>query len=578
MNVEYNKISKELEQNLIEIVGETNYFDQEEILWTYSFGATVFRKDWRPDVVLTPQNVLQISEILKLANANRIPVTARGAGTSLAAGSMTPHGGIVLDLSQMRKILKVEIENNLVEVEPGVVCDDLNAFLNPKGYFFPPDPGSSQACTVGGMVANNSGGVQAFKYGVTKDYVLSLECVLADGTILKVGTEVLKSVSSYNLKDLMVGSEGTLAIFTKIGLRIKPLPQYRKLGFYIFKTIDDLSAAVLELRREGIVPILLEFLDYLTTKAVFQNLGGEFLEYPLGYVLLADVESKSTEGIEEEFEKLNQIMLKQHPIFNKVAETEKERNILIGARKAALPALSRISPSCCLEDCTIKITDFPSVIKKIESMPKDLNMERVKIATFGHMEGNLHPTFLFNENDRNDLAEFERAKEYLYENIIIPVKGSITGEHGIGKIKTPYMKGEHDKNVLELMRQIKSLFDPNNILNPGTGKGSAELLETSRQERKLKNQEDKILELSCMRCGFCKETCPSKLYYQIEPYTPRGRLSLLNGLVHGELKPSKIIIDVFHACSLCGNCYIQCPAGVHTFEIFEKAREIIHAN
>ncbi|MHA1762829.1 MAG: FAD-binding oxidoreductase, partial [Promethearchaeota archaeon] len=210
MKNQYNQISEEIKERLKKIVGEKNFFDQKEIRWAYAFGPVVFQKNWIPDVILTPHDSQEISEILKIANECVIPVTARGGGTSLSGGSLTPFGGIVLDLSQMNRIFKVEIENNVVEVEPGVICDDLNAFLKTFGYFFPPDPASSQACTIGGMVSNNSGGVQAFKYGVTKDYVLALECVFPDGTIMHLGTEVLKSVSSYNLKDLLVGSEGTL--------------------------------------------------------------------------------------------------------------------------------------------------------------------------------------------------------------------------------------------------------------------------------------------------------------------------------------------------------------------------------
>ncbi|MHA1805370.1 MAG: FAD-binding protein [Promethearchaeota archaeon] len=579
MENRYNKISKEIKEQLRKIVGESNFFDQKEIRFVYAFGPIVFRKNWVPDVILTPHDTQEISKILKVANENLIPVIARGAGTSLSGGPLTPYGGIVLDLSQMNNILRVEIENNVVEVEPGVICDDLNTYLKPFGYFFPPDPGSSQACTIGGMVANNSGGVQAFKYGVTKDYVLALECVLADGSIIKLGKEVLKSVSSYNLKDLFVGSEGTLGVFTKISLRIKPLPSYRKLGFYIFKTIDDLGNAVLELRKQGFVPILLEFLDLLTTRAVFENLGGEFSKYPLGYVLLADVESRSAQGIEEEFEKLNLIMEKYNPILSKSAKNDAEREKLIGARKAALPALSRIAPSCCLEDCTIKISSFSDVIKKIEKISENLKLSRVQVATFGHMEGNIHPTFLFNENDPHDVFEFELAKKYLYEKIIIPSGGSITGEHGIGKIKISFMEGEHEKEVLDMMEKIKNLFDPKHILNPGTGKGLRTWSYTDeiQERRTLKNLNNEILELRCMRCGFCKETCVSKKYFHIEPYSPRGRLCLLNGLVHGELEPTSLINEIFHACSLCGNCNYMCPSGVPTHEIFEKAREILHA-
>ena len=192
------------------------------------------------------------------------------------------------------------------------------------------------------------------------------------------------------------------------------------------------------------------------------------------------------------------------------------------------------------------------------------------------MEGNLHPTFLFNENDEEDVKDFEKAFEYLYREIILPIGGTITGEHGIGKIKSPFIEKEHGKGVIDKMAQIKKLFDPNLILNPGTGKGYNLELKKSETVRHLKNQSGKILELNCMRCGFCTVTCPSRIHYMTEAHSPRGRLSLLNGLVHGEIELNDTITDIFNACTLCGLCLVKCPAGVDTFQIFEKAREIIH--
>ena len=576
MNSRYNKISEHLTNKFKEIVGSDYCFSDYGIRWTYAFGSTIFEKDWIPELILMPHSSEQVSKILKLANENKIPITPRGSGTSLSAGSKSAYGGIILDLSQMNKILSINIENNLVEVEPGVICDDLNENLKEYGYFFPPDPGSSSVCTIGGMVATNSGGIQAFKYGVTKDYILFLEIVLANGSIINLGSRVLKSVSSYNLKDLIVGSEGTLGIITKIGLRIKPLAKKKKLGLYIFENIEDISNSVIKLRREGIVPNLLEFLDKLTTQAVFEYLGGEFEDYPKGYVLLAEIDGNNEEEINENFSKLNHIMLERDPILHKVATNDEERENLITARKNALPALARISPTACLEDCTIQITDFANVVKKIEDIPKDLNLPNIKIATFGHMEGNLHPTFLFNENDERDVKNYNYALNFLYSMIITPIGGTITGEHGIGKIKTQYLELEHDLDVLKIMYEIKQLFDPNMILNPGQGKADGKLINKTKMIRRLKNQSDKILELNCMGCGFCIATCPSRMHYKSEAYSPRGRLSILNGLVYDDLKLNGLINDIFHTCTLCGLCMQTCPAGVETYKIFEKSREIIH--
>lgn len=571
----YNKISEQLFRKFKEIVGENYFFKEYEIRWTYAFGCSIFNKEWIPDLILIPQNSTQISKILKLANRYKIPITPRGSGTSLSSGSLSPYGGIILDLSKMDKILTIDIENNTVEVEPGVICDELNETLKPYGYFFPPDPGSSSVATLGGMVANNAGGIQAFKYGVTKNYVMYLEVVLSNGKVINFGSKVLKSVSSYNIKDLFIGSEGTLGVITKIGLRIRPLPKTRKLGIFIFQDVDDLKKAVIEIRKSGIVPNLLEFMDKLILRAVTEYLGGEFFDFPNGYVLLAEVDGNSIAEVEKEFANMFDIIIQRNPIFHRVAMNKEERERLILARKANLPALSRIRPNTCVEDCTIRISDFTDVIKKIEEIPKMINAKNLLVAIICHMEGNIHPTFLFNENDEQDVKDFEKAIDYLYKEIIIPVGGSITGEHGIGKIKTPYLELEHNSLVIDLMRQIKSIFDPNKILNPGIGKGDTRTLKIKNLKRSLRNQTDTILELKCMRCGFCI-SCPSRIEHFLETYSPRGRLSLLNGLIHGELKLNDRIIDVLHTCTLCGLCQIKCPAGVNTTEIFEKAREIIH--
>ncbi|MHA1472400.1 MAG: FAD-binding and (Fe-S)-binding domain-containing protein [Promethearchaeota archaeon] len=576
----YNKISEKLLQEFKKIVGVGSFFNEKEHRWTYTFGSTMIEPEWVPDLILLPHNSQQISEILKLANENRIPVTPRGSGTSLSGGTLTPYGGIVLDLNAMNKILKIDIENNLVEVEPAVICDELNEKLKVDKYFFPPDPGSSSVATIGGMVATNAGGVQAFKYGVTKNYVQFIEVVLANGKIMKLGAKVLKSVSSYNIKDLFIGSEGTLGVITKVGLKIRPLPKHRKLGLFIFDDIDNIAEAVLEIRREGIVTNLFEFMDKVSVTAIFNFLGGEFIEFPKDYALMAEVDGPNIESVEEEFSILLEIIKKQQPIFTKIAKNLEEREILIGARKAAFPAFSRLGPSVCVEDCTIQISKFAEVIKKFEELTVKLNIPNITTAMVCHMEGNLHPTFILNENDPKDRADFEKAVKYLYNEIIIPIGGSVTGEHGIGKIKTPYLQLEHGIEVVNLMHQIKKLFDPNMILNPGVGKGDIQPLDQSEVRRHLKNQPGKILELNCMRCGFCTVKCPSRIEYTIESFSPRGRLNLLNGIVYGdlELENYTLVNEILHSCTLCGLCLVNCPAGVKTHEIFEKARELLHTN
>jgi glycolate oxidase len=572
----YHRITRKIIEGFKEIVGEESCFEEFEIRWCYAFGGTIFEREWIPDLILIPQTSSQISKILQFANKNEIPVTTRGNGTSLSGGPMTPYKGVILDLSRMNKIIKIDIENNLVEVEPGVICDDLNEILKSYGYFFPPDPGSSSVATIGGMVATNAGGIQAFKYGVTKNYVLYLEVILANGKILTLGSQVLKSVSSYNIKDLFIGSEGTLGIISKIGLRIRPLPKARKLGLFIFEDIEKIQNAVLEIRRVGIIPNLLEFMDKLILKAVTEYLGGEFFDFPNGYVLLAEIDGETEAEIEENFSRLFDIVLKKDPLFYKIAKNDQERERLILARKSNLPALSRLRPNTCVEDCTIQITHFADVIKKIEEIPSKVNAKNLLVATICHMEGNLHPTFLFNENNEEDVKDFQNAIDLLYKEIIVPIGGTLTGEHGIGKVKTPFLELEHGSEVINLMAKIKELFDPNRILNPGIGKGDTKLLRRGNIKRILRNLPENVLSLQCMRCGFCIATCPSKRIHIIEPYTPRGRLSILNGLVYGDLKLTKEISEILNTCTLCALCHEKCPAGIQTHEIFEKAREIIY--
>jgi len=317
-------------------------------------------------------------------------------------------------------------------------------------------------------------------------------------------------------------------------------------------------------------------MDKVILKAITEYLGGEFYEFPSGYVLFAEVDGETNREVEERFSRMFDLIIQQGPIYHRIALNDEQRNRLILARKANLPALSRVMPNTCVEDCTVQISKFDEIIKKIEQIPEKIRAQHLKVAIICHMEGNMHPTFLFNENNPQGIKEFEEAIDYLYRKIIIPAGGTLTGEHGIGKIKTPYLELEHGDKVVAVMREIKKLFDPNLILNPGIGKGDQRKLIKSGKQRVLRNNSDKILELQCMRCGFCIASCPSRIFYESEAYSPRGRLSILNGLVHGEIALSPFISDILHACTLCGACKVVCPAGIETFEIFEKARQIIH--
>jgi len=568
----YNPVSNVIISELRNIVGNefilTDIFD----IFPYSMDATLFSPKNMPEVVVQPNTKEQVSKILKLATEHRIPVVPRGSGSGLAGGALAIYGGIVVDMTRFDKILNINIGNNIVEVESGVICDNLNRELSKYGYFFPPDPGSSSIATIGGMVGNNSGGIQAFKYGVTSNYVLSVETVLPTGEIMEFGSKTLKSTSFLNIKGLMVGSEGMLGIITRVTLKIRPLPKNRKSGFFIFDEFESITECVINIRKKGIVPNIMEFLDKTTTKVCFEYLGGEYADYPLGYFLLLEVDGTENQ-VFEEFEELRKICLEKNPKFEKVAQSPKDRDDIIQARKAAIPALSILAPTIVIEDCTINMSNLSEGLSKIEDLSNKFSKQGLTIATFGHLEGNLHPTFMFNENKSQEVAAFKKAVEDIYTKIVLPLGGTITGEHGIGIVREAYIDKEHNTSV-ELMHKIKSLFDPSLILNPGKAKGSKRQEITNPIQIPEKSAEDlsNLVPLSCMRCGFCVSECPSYLNFRKEAFSPRGKMALIKGISRGNLKVSEKFQKILYACTLCGTCRVKCPALIDTIEIFEKIR------
>jgi glycolate oxidase len=464
--IKYGRLTEAMIKELEAIVGLENISRRAEDLICGSYESLLLK--YKPDIIVVPKNVEQVSKILQLANKYRIPVTPRGAGTSVAGNSLPILGGICLDMHGMNKILELDLENQMVVVEPGVVCDTLNEYLASYGFFFPPDPASSPGATIGGMVANNSGGNRALKYGVTKDHVLWLEATLPTGEIIKTGSKTIKSVSSYDLTRLLIGSEGTLAVITKVGLRITPLPEAFSIALYIFKNIEDTTKAAVKIKSSGVTPAMLEFMDETTSKSSFEYAG---LSLPNGCAVIVGCDGYK-EAVEKEMEAAHNIALKANPIFAVKASSSEERERYISARKAALPALSRVAPTVCMEDLTVPVTSIPEACKRISEIPFKLEVSGFSVSIFGHIgEGNLHPTFLFDEQDPSQRKAFFKALNLLYKDIAIPLNGSVTGEHGIGILRGNYIKLEHGEKILNLMHEIKKVFDPNMILNPYKGKG-----------------------------------------------------------------------------------------------------------
>ena len=445
---------------LIDIVGEENYTDNLIDLISYSKDASEHRH--RPDAAVWPATAEEISAILKLANKDRFPVVPRGAGTSLAGLAVPEKGGVILDLGRMNKIISVSVTDRLAVVQPGVVYADLERALAPHDFFFPPDPASGTVATLGGNVATNAGGIKGAKYGTTKDYVLSLQVVLPDGRVMRTGSKCMKSSSGYDLTKLFVGSEGTLGVVTEITLKINPKPSLSSTAMATFEDLEDAGRAVSEIMHSGVLPSALEVVDQQTLIAINQNTDLNLPEVEA--ILIAETDGHTREETQFQLNKVIEIFKKNNASTVKQAATKEEAEALWTARKSAYAVMSRINNSLAVEDLSVPMSKVPNILKTISDLAKKYDL---KIPTVGHAgDGNLHPTISYDGTNPDEVKRVEQASAELFEKVI-ELGGTLTGEHGIGLAKAPFMHLEHDPVAMDVMRSIKKSFDPNNILNPG---------------------------------------------------------------------------------------------------------------
>jgi len=449
-----------LKEKLIEIVGVGNFTDQLEELVPYSYDASM--NVHRPDAAVWPESTEQVAEIVKFANAYKIPVVPRGAGTSLSGGVIPIRGGIIIDLSRMNRILEISVENRYARVQAGVVCDDLNRQLAKHGFTFPPDPASSTVATIGGNVATNAGGIKGAKYGTTRDYVLGLQVVLPTGEVMHTGSYTMKCVSGYDLAKLFIGAEGTLGVVTEVTLKINPLPRYAMTAMATYAKLEDAGKAIFQTMTSGVLPSVMEILDKVTLKAIKENTD---LDLPQAEaMILTETDGYTWEEVEAQMEVVLRILNQNHPSLVKTAKDEKERLGLWKARKSAYATLARTSTSFVLDDVTVPISRIPELLVGIQDIAQRHGLQ---VATYGHAgDGNLHPQILYDEYDPVTVEKMEKVEEAIF-HLAISLRGTLTGEHGIGLSKANYMTLEHDPVEMALMRQIKKTLDPNNIMNPG---------------------------------------------------------------------------------------------------------------
>lgn len=442
------------------IVGEGNVLADDIDLLLYSYDASF--PESKPDVVVFPRSVEEISRIMALASAEQIPVIPRGAGTGLSGGAIPVKGGIILSLTRMTRILKIDTENLVVEVEPGVVNSHLQIALAPYGLFYPPDPASMKVCTLGGNVAENAGGPRCLKYGVTKDYVLGLEVVLPDGEIIHTGGQVIKNTSGYDLTRLFVGSEGTLGIITKITLRVLPLPEAKKTMLAIFDSLNAASKTVSAIVAAGIIPTTLELMDNLLIRCAeeFTHVG---LPTDAEALLLIEVDG-AKEALPPQVQAIENICYREGVREIRIATSAAEVDRLWLARRTVIGAVARVKPSLVLQDVTVPRSLLPEMVSRVVEVSRKIGLPIGVLAHAG--DGNLHPIILFDSRIPGELEKVQKAEEEIFASAI-ELGGTLTGEHGIGFTKREYFSWQFSPREIEVTRSIKRAFDPMNILNPG---------------------------------------------------------------------------------------------------------------
>ncbi len=413
-----------------------------------------------PDVVAFAESAADVQAVFRLCSEHRVPVTPVAARTGKSGGSLCLQGGVALSLERMKAIKEINAEDLVVVTEPGVITQDLMKAVEEKGLFYPPDPNSLDMCTIGGNVAENAGGPRALKYGVTRDYVLGLEVVVPTGQILKIGHRSIKGVAGYDLTALFVGSEGTLGVVTEATLQLIPMPREIVTALITFENLVGAAQAVSAVLAAGILPRTLELLDEASVKAV----DGKGFRFPAGTraALLVEVDGNAQEPLFEEMTRVGEICEKFGVKETVVAQNEAQRREVWAARRQVSTALRSIKPLKVSEDIAVPRSKIPEMIERTHQIAKK---HEVLVATYGHAgDGNLHANFLFSTPEERERVD--RAVDEMLE-VCIALKGTITGEHGVGYAKLELLPKEQGPELISLQKQLKKVFDPLNILNPG---------------------------------------------------------------------------------------------------------------
>jgi glycolate oxidase len=453
-------LETQIKNELIKIVGKDRYLDRHEEISCYAYDA--FLVESLPDAVIFPKTTHEVSKILQAASTHKIPVTGRGAGTSLCGASVPIRQGIVLCFSKMDKIIEVNTRDRHIIVQPGVVNADVQKALLPFRFFYPPDPGSMNTSTIGGNIAMNAGGPRCLKYGVTADYILGMEVVLASGKIIRFGSKNIKDVTGYKLSSLFCGSEGTLGVITEATLKVMPMPEAVKTLMVTFDNLDNTAKAVTDIIGSGIIPVAMELMDKLTLNAIEDsaNLG---LDRKAEGSLLIEIDGVM-EACEKEMNKIIEKVKKNGAVNIQKAASEVERENLWTARRSAYGVFAKLAPDIITEDVTVPVSKVPLMIHQIMEIADKYGLKAYILAHAG--DGNMHPMIPTDKENKEDWEKVEKAFSEIFQ-AAAKLGGTLSGEHGIGLAKAPYLPFVMNKDTMDFMKTIKQAVDPDLILNPG---------------------------------------------------------------------------------------------------------------
>lgn len=431
-----------------------------EDLMSYSYDASF--GTYIPEAVCQVKSVEEVSEILKLANRELIPVTPRGQASSLSGGPLPVYGGIVIDVSQWKDVLNIDKDDMVAVVSPGVITVAIDRAASKVGLMYPPDPSSSNVSTIAGNLAENSGGPRCLKYGVTKDYVLGLQVVTPEGHIIRTGGRTVKNVTGYDLTKLIVGSEGTLGIITEATLRLIPRPAATLSLMAIFDEMVTAGRAITNVLTSGILPAKIEFMDQASIQAVeaYKPMG---LPVDAEALILIELDGNQ-QAIREEAEIVKKVMKDSGAREVKKASTKDEEAKMWKARKLVSPAIVRKKPTKISEDATVPRSKIPAFLKQLQEIKKRYGID---LVVFGHAgDGNLHPNIICDKRDAEEMKRVEQAVAAIFK-VALEMGGTLSGEHGVGTMKSSFMPMEFNETTLELMKRMKQAWDPNGIMNPG---------------------------------------------------------------------------------------------------------------